>query len=238
MNNLRIFDDTAQLAKAAAKQSIDILKATINDYDRAIWVLAGGATPLLAYKVIASQYTDTLDWSKVTLFIGDERIGPLDGPDNNWQAIEDIMGGLPTVKIRPMTDLSAEEAAEDYSQQLMDLPKADNGLPRFDLLWLGVGQDGHTLSLFPQHPSLLPSNNLVIAVHDSPKPPTDRISLSLRALQGVQSCVILAAGTDKRDAVAGAQKHSKSPIAIASDIITTHEGDVTWFVDREAAPTD
>ena len=238
MSDIQVFDDKTLLAEAAAKQTVEILKAAIDEYSRASWVLAGGSTPLLAYKIIASQYADAIDWEKVTVIIGDERIGPLDGPDNNWNVIDDIIGELTTIKIRPMSDLSAEEAAEDYSQQLTDLPTVDNGLPRLDLLWLGVGEDGHTLSLFPQHNSLLPSSDLVIAVHDSPKPPRDRISLSLRALQGTQEALILATGSDKKEVVSIAQKAGSLPIALAVSIIKTHDGNITWLVDQDAAPTD
>lgn len=238
MANLQVFDDSTQLAKAAAKLTIDILKETIDDYDRAVWVLAGGTSPLLVYKTIVANYRNAVNWTKVTVVIGDERIGPLDGLDNSWQAIDAIIGGLPITKLRPMSDLSAEEAAEDYSQQLMNLPKADSGLPRFDLIWLGLGQDGHTLSLFPRHESLLPSNGVVIPVHHSPKPPKDRISLSLRALQGAQNAIIIASGADKKDAVTKAQKSSNLPIALAASIIETHDGNITWLVDKSAAPTD
>ena len=232
MSNTQVFDDKAELAEAAARQSIAVLRKAITEYGKATWVLAGGSTPLLAYKIIATNYTDAIDWSKVTLIMGDERVGSLDRPDNNWHAIEKIIGELPTIKLRPKSDLSTENAAADYNQQLLDLPKADSGLPRFDLLWLGVGEDGHTLSLFPRHESLLPSADLVIPVHNSPKPPSDRISLSLRALQGVQSALILAAGADKKDAVANAQKNINLPIALAASIIETHEGKVQWLVDK------
>lgn len=236
MNDVQIFDDKAQLAKAIAKQTIAVLSAAISDYGSATWVLAGGSTPLSAYQIIASDYSGSLDWEKITVIIGDERIGPLDGPDNNWHAIDAVIGKLPTAKIQPASNLSAEQAAKEYSEKLAQLPKADNGLPRFDLVWLGVGQDGHTLSLFPQHNSLLPSGDLVIPVHDSPKPPSDRISLSLRALQGIKSAMILASGSEKRPAVQGALSGSSSPIALAASIIETHEGTVTWFLDKTVAP--
>ncbi|MDB5183548.1 MAG: 6-phosphogluconolactonase, 6-phosphogluconolactonase [Candidatus Saccharibacteria bacterium] len=238
MSDIQVFDDKTQLAQAAAKQTVKILNAAIDEYARATWVLAGGSTPLLAYKIIATNYAEAVDWKSVTVVIGDERIGSLDSSDNNWQSIDEIIGELPTIKVRPMSDLSAEEAAEDYSDQLADLPTVDNGLPRFDLIWLGVGQDGHTLSLFPEHGSLSPSNNLVIPVHDSPKPPQDRISLSLRALQGVQNALILASGTDKKNAITSAQKGVSLPIELAVSIVETHQGNVTWLLDHDAAPTD
>ncbi len=235
---MKIYDDKTQLAEAAAARAIAVLKASIGEYGHATWALAGGSTPLLAYKIIAAKYADAIDWEKVTVIIGDERIGPLDGPNNNWHTIDEIIGHLPTTKIRPNSNLSAEEAAEDYSRQLSRLPVIDNGLLRFDLLWLGVGDDGHTLSLFPRHNSLLPSGDLVIAVHDSPKPPNDRISLSLRALQGTQVAVILAAGSDKKEAITRAQNGESLPIALAVSIIETHDGNITWLLDRDAAPTD
>ncbi len=232
MSSIQVFSDKTELAEAAAKQSIAILRQAIDDYGDITWVLAGGSSPLLAYKIIVSNYADAIDWSKVTVIMGDERIGPLDGPDNNWHAINEIIGSLPTVKMRPNSDLSAEEAAADYDQKISNLPKADNNLPRLDLVWLGVGEDGHTLSLFPRHESLLPSADLVIPVHNSPKPPSDRISLGLRAIQGVQHALILAAGTDKKDAIVTAQKNINLPIALVASIVETHEGDVHWLVDK------
>lgn len=235
MDGLQIFSDKQQLATAAVKKTIALLRQAIDQYGQATWVLAGGSTPLLAYEIIANNYEDAIDWSQVTIIIGDERIGPLDGPDNNWHAIDTIIGALSTTKLRPQSDKSAKQAAADYEQQLLSLPKADNGTPRFDVVWLGVGQDGHTLSLFPNHSSLLPSSSLVIPVHDSPKPPSDRISLSLRAIQGIQHALILAAGVDKKDAIAAAQKNSSLPIALIASILTTHEKPIEWLVDREVA---
>lgn len=232
MSTVQVFNDKTELAESAAKQSTNILRSAIDTYGAATWVLAGGSTPLLAYKIIASNYPDAVDWSKVTVIIGDERIGALDSPDNNWHTIDEIIGKLPTDKLRPLSDLTAEDAAANYNQKLSALPKADNNLPRLDLVWLGVGEDGHTLSLFPRHESLLPSADLVIPVHNSPKPPSDRISLSLRALQGTQHALILAAGADKKEAVAAAQKNINLPIALACSIIETHEGKDEWLVDK------
>jgi 6-phosphogluconolactonase len=238
MSNLQIFDSRESLAEAVARQTTAILKAAIEQKGRAVWVLAGGSTPLLAYKIIAGEYYDKLDWSKVTVVIGDERIGPLNGPDNNWHAIEQSISRLPIVTLRPHSDQSAEDVAHDYNEQLQTLPTTENGLPCFDLLWLGVGNDGHTLSLFPGHTSLQPTKDLVIPVHDSPKPPADRISLSLRALTGAQSAMVIASGSDKKYAVKAAQHASPLPIALATSIISTHGGKVTWLIDRDAAPTD
>jgi 6-phosphogluconolactonase len=235
MNDMQVFNDQTKLAEAAAKQTVDILKTAIDTNGSATWVLAGGSTPLLAYKIIANNYADAIDWAKVAVIIGDERIGPLDGPDNNWNAIDQIIGNLPTHKLRPQSDKSASDAASDYQYQLTSLPTVDNGLPRWDLLWLGMGTDGHTLSLFPNHSSLLPNAELVIPVHDSPKPPLDRISLSLRAVQGAATVMVLITGEDKKTAVADALSGKLSPIGLVTNIVKTHGGSVHWLVDSTAS---
>lgn len=232
---MRAFGNMDLLAKAAARQAVRILGRAIDAYGGAVWVLSGGSTPLAAYTVIASDYVDALDWSKVTVLIGDERIGALDGEDSNWHAINKIIGILPTTKLRPFSDQTAENAASNYSLQLASLPKLENGLPRLDLVWLGVGEDGHTLSIFPGHASLQPTSDLVIPVHDAPKPPADRISLSLRALQGAATVTFLAVGADKKAAVAAACNGGQSPAGLAVTIVETHEGVVHWLVDAAAA---
>lgn len=239
MKDVKVFDDTAKLAKSAAELTVKILRKAIDESNSATWVLAGGSTPLAAYEVIASTHSDSLDWSKVTIIIGDERIGPLDGPDNNWHAIEKIIGILPTKKLRPISDKSPEDVVMDYEEKMNGLPKSDNGLPRFDLAWLGVGADGHTLSMFPNHSSLLPKGGgLVSAVYDSPKPPAERISLTLRAMQGTKNAIVLATGKDKKAAIEHAVNGGQSPIALVANIIETHEGHITFMIDRDAAPSD
>lgn len=238
MNEIKVFENTHALAHATATLTIEIMKGAIAEYDSATWVLAGGDTPLESYRVIASEYENALDWTRVTVLIGDERIGPLDGPDNNWHKIEEVIGSLPVKKIRPNSDQPPEDVVAAYEQDILRLPKSDNGLPRFDVVWLGIGSDGHTLSLFPEHSSLLPNSGLVTAIYDSPKPPAARISLTLRAMQGAKNIIVLAAGEDKKEAVVSALRGNHSPIAIIASIVHTHEGQTTWMLDKTAAPTD
>jgi len=237
MNSVNVYENQDELAQAAAKATIATLQSALDNNGQAVWVLAGGSTPLAAYHVIASEHSTDLDWSKVTFVMGDERITN-DSSLINWLAINEKLATLPAQRLQPKTDVSTEESATDYEAQLANLPQASDGIPRLDLVWLGMGEDGHTLSLFPQHSSLTPTSRLVIPVHDSPKPPADRISLSLRALQGAQNAMILTSGTEKQQAVMAAHHGSGLPISIASSIIETHDGKVSWFVDKKAAPTD
>lgn len=233
MDNVKIFTDKSELAKAAAKDAIKTLKSAIAEYGEAVWLLAGGTTPEAAYAVIAQKHLDAIDWSRVTFTIGDERIAPLNSPDSNWHTAEKILlKHIPKASfLRPESEKSAENGAGEYEKLLAHLPKTAGGLPRFDLVWLGMGEDGHTLSLFPNHTDFQPTKNLVIPVYNSPKPPDDRISLTLPALVGAQHTVILTSGSSKSDAIKSAlQPTNDLPIAQAARI--TH---ATWYIDQAAA---
>jgi 6-phosphogluconolactonase len=226
MNNVQIFHDKHQLAVAAAEQSIQILQDAIARYGNATWVLAGGTAPTLAYHEIVARYLEVVDWQKVTFVIGDERIGPLGGPDNNWHAIEQsFLHRVPQATfLRPKSNQSAASAADDYEKQLQPID-------RFDLVWLGMGEDGHTLSLFPDHPDFRPTDRLVITVHHSPKPPANRISLTLYALANAQSTLILTSGKAKAPAIQAAfQPESTLPIAQAATLTQAR-----WLIDQSAA---
>lgn len=219
------YESAAAVAEEVARRTIADLHTAITDHGQAIWVLAGGSTPMMAYQIIADGYRNHLDWSLVTIALGDERIGPLDGPDNNWQGIETILlQHIPEATfLRPISDHSAEEAAADYEQHIQ-------ALPRFDVVWLGMGEDGHTLSLFPDRADSLPDDTpLVVPVHHSPKPPADRISLTLYALEKAKHTYILATGEGKRQAfITALEPHSHLPIAQAAQRTSA-----TWLTDIE-----
>ncbi|MFZ2545097.1 MAG: 6-phosphogluconolactonase [Candidatus Saccharimonadales bacterium] len=239
MDSLRIFENKQELATAVAEQTIALLEIAIKKYGVGVWVLSGGTTPMLAYEIIAHEYKNEIDWKKIFVIIGDERIGQLDGPDNNWHDIEEVLlRHIPVQTIRPSNNLNPADVAIEYESAIDRLPKNSSNLPRLDVVWLGVGQDGHTLSLFPGHDSLKPTRHLVIPVTDSPKPPSDRISLSLRALTGVKTALIIASGQDKKDAIVKARSGQQLPIALATHVITTHKGHVRWLLDKSSAPTD
>jgi 6-phosphogluconolactonase len=235
MQATQVFETKQQLAQAAAVATVELLQSAIAQHGSATWVLAGGTTPAAAYTIIANQYLGDVDWSKVTFVIGDERIGPLDGPDNNWHVVDQLLlQHIPQAAfLRPKSDLTAEQAADDYIDQLLTLPNTLHGQPRLDVAWLGMGDDGHTLSLFPGHADFQPTDRLVIPVHHSPKPPADRISLTLHTLHSAGTTLILASGAEKAAAIASAQQpDSTLPIAQAARITNAK-----WFIDTDAAST-
>lgn len=229
---VNIFADTNELIESAIQDAISTLNQAIDSHGNAVWVLAGGTIPATAYQIIADNYLDAVDWSKVTFVMGDERIVPLDSPDSNWFVAEkNLLKNIPVASfLRPLSNDTAENGAGEYAEKLSQLPKTADGLPRFDLVWLGMGEDGHTLSLFPGHPDFQPTDQLVIPVHNSPKPPADRMTLTLAALRGAQHTVILTAGPGKAQALKDAQDPSSTlPIAQAARLTSAD-----WYVTQDA----
>ena len=177
-----------------------------------------------------------IDWSHVDLYWGDERFLPAgDGERNETQARAALLDALPLdpQRVHPMPASDgpdgedAEAAAARYAAELR-LGGAE--LPPFDVLMLGVGEDGHVASLFPDHP-VLNETGTTAAVHDSPKPPPTRITLTMPAIQTADEVWLIAAGPDKTASVGRALNGDKLlPAAHAAGVTRTY-----WLLDRAAA---
>lgn len=240
MAEVQISTDKHEVADKAAQLTFEILNQAVASRGQANWLLSGGTAPMQAYHLLAKGYLDRLDWNKIVVAIGDERCVPLDHPDANWPLIYEALlkvAGLPSEhQLRPASDETPERAAEAYRRVLSDLAVDKAGIPHFDIAWLGMGEDGHTLSLFPGHPAMADSDQLVVPVHDSPKPPPDRISLTLKALTSTDNCLIMALGDGKAEIIKQVFSDDKSlPIQQAVDTIEKSGGKVTWLLDEPAA---
>lgn len=240
MATVLVHQDITAIADTAAQMAAQGLNDAIGAYGQATWLLAGGTAPMAAYQVIADIYRKKIDWANVTVAIGDERLVPPEQPDSNYFSINTAL--LQPAKLHdnqifwPNTALAAEAAAADYASLLASLPEKQPGIPRLDQVWLGVGEDGHTLSLFPGNPALQITDALVVPVHDAPKPPPDRISMSLRGLWGTRNCLIIATGSTKAPVIARALKGDDSlPITKAVTLIEQAGGQVTWLLDKASA---
>ena len=240
MPRVLVRPDQAGVAEMAASLLAEDMAAAIELRGRAVWVAAGGSTPAAAYRILAGRYATSMQWAEVTIAMGDERCVPLDDPDSNWgqlakTLLDRLTSGTPESLV-PRTELSAEAAAIDYQSRLARLDHSPSGVPRLDHVWIGLGEDGHTLSLFPGRAAELRSSALVVAVHDSPKPPPDRISLTLAALEGAVHCLVLATGAGKREIVQRALAADASlPVVAAMQAVEGAGGAVTWVMDEAAA---
>jgi 6-phosphogluconolactonase len=240
MPRVLVRPDQAGVAETAAALLAEDAAAAIDLRGRAVWVAAGGSTPVVGYRILAEQYATSIRWANVTIAIGDERCVPLDDPDSNWgqlrkALLDRVTDGAPNLLV-PRAELSAEAAASDYRSRLASCDRLPSGLPRLDHVWIGVGEDGHTLSLFPGRRAESESAELVVAVHDSPKPPPDRISLTLEALRGAVHCLVLATGAGKREIVKRALADDASlPVVAAISAVEGAGGAATWVLDEAAA---
>jgi 6-phosphogluconolactonase len=188
----RVYPDRESLLGAALAV---IRKCEAANSDAFSMVLAGGQTPLALYRMLAGE---SMQWNKWHVYFGDERCLPPDHADrNSRQAIEAFLGHvpIPTAQIHvPPAERGPVEGASRYNEAL-------SGVGTFDLVLLGLGEDGHTASLFPGHDigsgQEAPD---VLAVFDAPKPPPQRISLSARRLSRARTVLFLVTGEAKRDA--------------------------------------
>ncbi len=198
-------DNADAVAKEAAKR---ILESSIEAIEkRGVFrlVLAGGHTPEATYRLLVGAETD---WSSWEIYFGDERCLEVDDADRNSVMAQNTFLNavdIPTSNIYPMnTEKGAEVAAKEYEAVVQD------AMP-FDVVVLGIGEDGHTGSLFPGQKH--PEDQLVCPVYHSPKPPSDRVTMGVRALSNAQEVFVLATGEGKRDAIAAWKAGKAVPIS-------------------------
>jgi 6-phosphogluconolactonase len=180
-------------ADAAAERAADVL-ATAIDAARTIHgaahvAVAGGSTPKRAYQLLGPRLGD---WRDVHLWFGDERVVPDDSPDSTLRLLRESLDAPGATIHRVATELGAEGAAEAYARELGDTT--------LDVVLLGMGEDGHTASLFPGHPQLH-AEGVVVPVHDSPKPPPDRVTLTLGKINDGRRLLLLVSGEGKANAL-------------------------------------
>lgn len=210
-----------QVAEAACKEILAAAKSTIGGHGKFKLVLAGGTTPEKVYRLLAQSEAD---WSKWCIYYGDERCLPIDHKDrNSAMATKALLDHVPIPATQIFTmpaELGPEQGADLYRKTVAD------ALP-FDLVLLGMGEDGHTASLFPGHQHNL--HDLTHAVYSSPKPPPERVSMSTKALSNSRQVIFLVTGANKRDAVQLWRSGADLPIA------AINANKITIMLDREAA---
>ena len=194
--------------------------------------LTGGRIASKAYERLAAEGArSAVDWSQVEFWWGDERFVPADDPDRNAkQALDLLAGPLPLSpdRVHPMSasdgGVDLDQAAEDYAAEL--------GSRVFDVCLLGMGPDGHVASIFPEHPSSYETGD-VVAVRSSPKPPPERISLTLPVINRSREVWFLVSGADKA-AAAKMALLGAGPVQVpAAGVFAA--GRTLWLMDREAA---
>lgn len=205
MTRLTSCPDAEAVAVRAAEHVERALRRAVEERGAFHLALSGGTTPGGTYERLAAAVGD---WDGVELWFADERcVAPEDEQSNYRLVAQTLLGpaGFPPERVHRMAgELGPGEGAGAYAVELQDgVPLGeDGGLPVLDLVLLGIGPDGHVASLFPGSPALEAPEELVcIGIQESPKPPPERITLTLSVLRAARGCLLLATGAGKADAV-------------------------------------
>ena len=221
INPIFSFPSNQELAQAATDAILSFAQQTIEATGKFKIVLAGGSTPNLIYQLLSQSQAD---WAKWWIFWGDERCLPVDDAErNSLMAMQTWLEkvAIPATQIFPIpAEKGAVLGAVEYVAQIV-------GFLPFDMALLGMGEDGHTASLFPGH--LHQSDELVHAVHNSPKPPSDRVSLSAKVLSEAKEVLFLVSGAGKKEAFKQWQQGEDLPVAQIQP-----EGGVKIYADNAA----
>lgn len=232
---IQVFELVDGLQEAAARHATEVLRATTEGRDVRI-ALSGGSTPKRFHEILAD--TEGIDWSRVHVYWGDERMVPPDDEQSNFRMAKETLldtVAIPSVQIHRMRgELDPGEAAEEYERVLRESFGVEPpSVPRFDLNILGVGPDGHTASLFPGTAALDERDRWVVANHVPQQQQSWRLTLTYPVLNAAKLTLVLASGENKAEAIGkifDPNEQDKPPAAFVQP-----DGQMIWLLDEAAA---
>ncbi|HLW54457.1 MAG TPA: 6-phosphogluconolactonase [Candidatus Angelobacter sp.] len=235
---LKVAPDAAALMTAAMQEFVQCAEKAIAANRAFSVALSGGNTPRSVFSLLAEKYKDSLPWTMIHIFFGDERHVPPDDPESNYRmARESLLSKVPIPEQnvhRVHAELPAQQAASEYEQQLRSyFHFANNDRPRFDLIMLGVGEEGHTASLFPDSTALHEQARLVVA-NWVEKFHTWRITFTFPVLNQAAEVLFLASGAGKAEILKNIfDVHIKN--AYPAQLVRPTDGRLLWLIDQAAA---
>lgn len=235
--DLRVYDDESALASAVASAMASTIAEAMRRRGRCFVALSGGSTPRVLYRTLAAEYRDRIPWSQIDVFWGDERFVPATDLRSNYaMAKAELLDLVPVPANRvhpiPTTHESAAAAADAYQSRLHAL--LGDTWPRFDLMLLGIGEDGHTASLFPHSPALHARDRLAVAVAPRADGEPARVTVTMPVILAAYNTYVLATGARKAPAIARALVSASLEDCPAS-ALRHSAGTVTWWLDRAAS---
>ncbi len=231
----RVFESAADVALAVAEDLENAIRVDVSTRDECHVVLTGGTLGIALLHHVGAK--SDVDWSRVHFWWGDERFVNPESPDRNegqaWEALLNRID-VPAENIHRMGSTagyaSADDATSSYANSLEEFFGVD--FPHFDVVLLGVGPDSHVASLFPRLPGVLESGKTVIAVRNSPKPPPERVSLTLPSINASRRVWVVAAGNDKAEAIRSSESANDPSVSPVSAVHGIEE--TVFFVDNAA----
>jgi 6-phosphogluconolactonase len=236
---IHVSPDVPALARDAAERIVAAAHEAVDQRDRFSIALAGGSTPRTLFQLLASDpWRLTIDWTKVEVFFGDERCVPPHHPDSNFRmARETLLSKVPIPGdniYRMRGEIDPNEAAKEYGLMLKEKFGDDGGL---DMALLGMGDDGHTLSLFPGTPAVHEKHHRCVAnyAEHSTTGKSWRITLTAPFVNRSRTVLVLVAGASKANTFAQVMEGPRQPETFPIQLIDPDSGRLIWLVDAAAA---
>lgn len=232
-----LITEPATFAEVAAGEIASRLRSALARRERALLALAGGSTPRPVYRELArGSGLDAGEWARVDFFWSDERVAAAGAGSNVTTAVRELLGPLAILERRihrPVLAGSVDDCARSYECAIRAaVPGAAADRPRFDLVLLGVGEDGHTASLFP---GFLPEAERAVVATESPWPPRERISFSYELLAAAREVLFLVSGSEKAAIARRLLEEADSETDLPAARVARAATSVTWILDRPAA---
>lgn len=234
---IRVHPNKAELVKAVAEQLVGSFQKAMDKHDGCCVALAGGSTPRDLYALLATDgFRDRIGWQQLKVFWGDERMVPPDHPDSNYrmarEALLDHVPIPPKNIFRVRGEMSPREAAGEYSDVLREHCKGNP--PKFDVVLLGLGGDGHTASLFPRTRVFDIEDEPVAAVF-VPNLNAWRVTLTLPVLNAAREVMFLVAGKSKAEIVQQVLRSRVATKELPATLVQPRSGKLEWMLDAAAA---
>ncbi len=237
---VQIIDSPADIARAAAERFVLLANSSTAGGNEFSVALSGGSTPKLLYDLLTStEFRDDVPWQHLRFFFGDERWVPHTDPQSNFKLANDYLFkplNISHTNVYPVpTSGDPDSAASHYETTLrsaLDLNKGE--VPRFDLIFLGMGDEGHTASLFP-HTNVLHENDRLVSATFVPKLDANRITLTPLTLNAAHQTILMVGGAGKAEALHQVLEGEYNPDEYPAQLLRNSLGQVTWLVDKAAA---
>lgn len=243
MNNreITVLRSLEEASRAVARKFVEIARAKIGSGSVFTVALAGGTTPQKLYELLTDEnepYRNAIEWHKITFFWTDERCVAPDAAESNFRTANEYLlkplGIGSSDFYRFKSELDPDAAAADYEKVLKLYFNKPEGIPRFDLIFLGMGADGHTASLFPGTNALHSNGKLVVAQFVE-KFGSNRLTITPSVINHAGNIIILVAGKDKAPALREVLEGENDPKNFPAQIIEPRSGKVCWVLDESAA---
>ncbi|HEX2920933.1 MAG TPA: 6-phosphogluconolactonase [Bacteroidales bacterium] len=237
MHQVKVLSSEEILAEELAKEIALKINSSANSLKPFSIALAGGSTPKLLYSVLAEKYAELIPWNFTNIFMGDERCVPFNHPESNFGMIKKALINkirIPEANIHPVKiGAEPEEAANNYSEVIDSILPRRDGMPVFDLIILGLGEDGHTASVFPDRPDLINSKLTCEAVRH-PQTGQCRITLTFPVINNANAVFFLVTGEKKAAMVREILNEKPGSEMLPAKYIDPVYGILVWFMDENA----